>query len=220
MSFLDLLRGYAALQRGKKEWVRRGLEAIEKNDPAAQDEIVNRRYPGFKALYHHRIAHLLWENGCERVARLYSERWRRKTGIEIHPGAKILDGVFIDHGMGVVIGETSEIGERCILHQGVTLGGTGKKRQKRHPTLGKNVVVGAGANLLGNITIGDDVRVGAGSVVINDVPTNSTVVGVPGRIVKGVESDGNRERLPDPLVEMLMDMQKRIEEIEKKLKEK
>jgi len=213
----ELIRGYLELRRDQEEWIEHTLRAIKENDPAAQDDSVNKRYPGFIALYNHRITHMLWEKGRRKWARRRSEKWRRRTGIEIHPGAKIAKGVFIDHGMGVVIGETAEVGEGCVLYQGVTLGGTGKEKQKRHPTLGKNVVVGAGAKILGNITIGDNVKVGAGSVVVKDVPPNCTVVGVPGRVVRGVEPSNSRERLPDPLVEMLVDMQKRIEELERRV---
>jgi serine O-acetyltransferase len=207
----------------RKEWFKRALGAIEKNDPAAQDRFINKRYPGFKALYHHRFTHKLWEKGWKRLARRLSEYWKHKTGIEIHPGAKIGPGVFIDHGSGVVIGETSEIGEGCVLYQGVTLGGIGKKRQKRHPTLGKNVVVGAGAKLLGNIKIGDNAKIGAGSVVVKDVPSSSTVVGVPGRVVcKIIEETGekintSRERLPDPIIEALVVMGERIEQLERQI---
>ncbi|MDY6986180.1 MAG: serine O-acetyltransferase [Candidatus Thermoplasmatota archaeon] len=215
----ELIRGYMLLREGRKEWIERALKAIKENDPAAQDDSLNKKYPGFKALYHHRVTHMLWNAGHRRWARKRSERWRHKTGIEIHPGARIEKGVFIDHGMGVVIGETAELGEGCVLYQGVTLGGTGKEKQKRHPTLGKNVVAGAGAKILGNINIGDNVKIGAGSVVVKDVPPNCTVVGVPGRIVKGVEPNNNREKLPDPLVETLVDMQRRIEELERVIKE-
>jgi serine O-acetyltransferase len=217
---LKLLKGYAQLQRDKEEWTERTLRAIKENDPAAQDDSVNKRYPGFKALYHHRTTRMLWETKHRKWARRRSEKWRHRTGIEIHPGARIEKGVFIDHGMGVVIGETAEVGEGCVLYQGVTLGGTGKEKQKRHPTLGKNVVVGAGAKILGNIMIGDNVKVGAGSVVVKDVPPNCTVVGVPGRVVRGVEQSNSREKLPDPLVEMLVDMQKRIEELERRVEER
>jgi serine O-acetyltransferase len=210
----ELIRGYVQLRKNREEWIERTLKAIKENDPAAQDDSVNKRYPGFIALCNHRTTHMLWELGHRKLARRRSEKWRHRTGIEIHPGAKIAKGVFIDHGMGVVIGETAEVGEGCVLYQGVTLGGTGKEKQKRHPTLGKNVVVGAGAKILGNIKIGDNVKVGAGSVVVKDVPPDCTVVGVPGRVVRGVEQSNSREKLPDPLVEMLVDMQKRIEELE------
>ena len=140
-------------------------------------------YPGFQALVLHRISHRLWNLGLPLFPRILSQLTRSLTGIEIHPGAKIGKGVFIDHGMGVVIGETTEIGNRCLLYQGVTLGGTGKDHGKRHPTLSENVVVGAGAKVLGSITVGTNTRIGAGSVVVRDVEANSTVVGIPGRIV-------------------------------------
>lgn len=161
-------------------------------DPAARNWLeVLICYPGLQALFFHRLAHLLYNLGIPFLPRFISHLARALTGIEIHPGANIGKGVFIDHGMGVVIGETAILGDYCLIYQGVTLGGTGKETGKRHPTLGENVVVGAGAKVLGNIQIGNDVRIGAGSVVLRDVPSNCTVVGIPGRIVyrSGVRVD-------------------------------
>ncbi len=157
---------------------------IFERDPAARNWLeVALLYPGFQALVMHRVAHWLWHIGLPFVPRLLSHLARALTGIEIHPGATIGCGVFIDHGMGVVIGETAIIGDLALIYQGVTLGGTGKETGKRHPTLGTGVIVGAGAKVLGNIQIGNDVRIGAGSVVLREVPSDCTVVGVPGRIV-------------------------------------
>ena len=157
---------------------------IFERDPAARNwlEVVF-LYPGFQALVMHRLAHWLWNIGIPFVPRLLSHLARAMTGVEIHPGAQIGCGVFIDHGMGVVIGETAIVGDMSLIYQGVTLGGTGKESGKRHPTLGTGVIVGAGAKVLGNIQIGNDVRIGAGSVVLREVPSECTVVGVPGRVV-------------------------------------
>ena len=164
--------------------IKSDFKIIKERDPAARGflEIVL-CYPGFQALVLHRISHKLWNYKLPLLPRVLSQLTRNITGIEIHPGAKIGRGVFIDHGMGVVIGETSEIGDRCLLYQGVTLGGTGKDSGKRHPTLQENVVVGAGAKVLGAIKIGSNTRIGAGSVVVKNVEKNSTVVGIPGRVV-------------------------------------
>jgi len=196
------------------------VKAIFERDPAARSIWEVLLYPGLHAIFWHRIAHFFYKHKFYFLARLISQIVRFFTGIEIHPGAKIGKGFFIDHGMGVVIGETTEIGDNVTLYQGVTLGGTGKEKGKRHPTLGNNVIVAAGAKILGNIKIGDNVRIGAGSVVIRDVPSDSTVVGVPGRIVKhkgkrvpGIALDhGN---LPDPILERLEEFRKEINEIEK-----
>lgn len=162
--------------------VRADLHAVLGRDPAARSrrEVVF-AYPGFHALLAHRVAHRLWSGGHPLVARVLSHGARGLTGIEIHPGARIGKGVFIDHGMGVVIGETSVIGDHCTLYHGVTLGGTSWKQEKRHPTLGEGVVVGAGAKLLGPILVGDRAKIGANSVVVRDVPPAATVVGIPGR---------------------------------------
>jgi serine O-acetyltransferase len=161
------------------------LRTISERDPAARNWLeILFCYPGVQALMFHRLTHWLYKIGVPFVPRLISTISRFLTGIEIHPGAKIGKGVFIDHGMGVVIGETAIVGDYALIYQGVTLGGTGKQSGKRHPTLGENVVVGAGAKVLGNIQIGDNVRIGAGSVVLRDVPSNTTVVGVPGRLIR------------------------------------
>jgi serine O-acetyltransferase len=201
--------------------IRADIRVALERDPAARSWLeVLLCYPGVHALAFHRLAHRLWQRGWLRLARFVSHVSRFLTGIEIHPAARIGRGLFIDHGMGVVIGETAEIGENCTLLQGVTLGGTSLKREKRHPTLGNNVVVGAGAKILGAFKIGDGSRVGAGSVVVREVPPNSVVVGVPGRVtyrdgqrVSG-EIDLNQVDLPDPLakaIEQLMDRLRALE---------
>ncbi|MEL6250272.1 MAG: serine O-acetyltransferase, partial [Cyanobacteria bacterium J06627_15] len=160
------------------------FQIIFERDPAARSRLeVLLCYPGLQALLLHRIANRLWQQNLPLIPRVLSHIARFLTGIEIHPGATIGQGVFIDHGMGVVIGETAILGDYVLIYQGVTLGGTGKETGKRHPTLGNNVIVGAGAKVLGNITIGNNVRIGAGSVVLRDVPSDCTVVGVPGRVV-------------------------------------
>ena len=188
-------------------------------------------YPGFHAILNHRVAHWMYEREWYFAARLVSHISRVFTGIDIHPGARIGRNFFIDHGSGVVIGETAEIGDFVTLYQGVTLGGTGKERGKRHPTLGNHVTVSAGAKLLGSFTVGDNVKIGGGSVVLKDVPPNCTVVGVPGRIVKrdGVPVrytndeeeerlvDLNHQYLPDPEMDMIAHLQRRIEKLEEML---
>ena len=201
------------------------LEAALTRDPAARSawEVLF-LYPGFHAVVSHRLAHQLWQWQIPLLPRLVSQLARAVTGIEIHPGAQIGRGLFIDHGMGVVIGETTIIGRNVTLFQGVTLGGTGKEKGKRHPTLGDNVVVGTGAKVLGNLTIGDNVQIGANAVVIRDVPANSVVVGVPGRIVRhegrafpGINLD--HTALPDPLAQALEKLQHEIDLIEDQLKQ-
>ena len=184
--------------------IREQIETVFRRDPAARSvlEIVL-CYPGFHAVLLHRVAHRLYGGGWYTLARVVSQISRTLTGIEIHPGATIGRRFFIDHGMGVVIGETAEIGDDVLLYQGVTLGGTGKDTGKRHPTLGDGVVVDTGAKILGNIRIGEHVKVGAGSVVVHPVPPHSTVVGVPGRVVKDPESPWEpleHGQLPDPQV--------------------
>lgn len=199
--------------------IKRDIQAAFEHDPAARNiwEVLL-AYPGFHARQFHRLAHTLWKWHIPVIPRLISHINRFLTGIEIHPGAKIGEGFFIDHGMGVVIGETSEIGDNVAIYQGVTLGGTSMRREKRHPTLGNNVVVGAGAKLIGAIKIGDNVKIGAGSVVITSVPSNATVVGVPGRVVEIRNPDTETvEKLPDPVWEKLQDLDKRITELEKLL---
>ncbi|MBA7561530.1 MAG: serine O-acetyltransferase [Dehalococcoidia bacterium] len=200
--------------------VRKDIKAVFEHDPAAVNTLeVLLAYPGFHARQFHRIAHTLFRWHIPFLPRFISHISRFLTGIEIHPGAKIGEGFFIDHGMGVVIGETSVIGDNVTIYQGVTLGGTSHRRAKRHPTLGDNVVVGVGAQLIGDITIGENSKVGAGSVVVSSVPANATVVGVPGRVVAVRNPDTDTvERLPDPVGERLEDLEKRIAELEKYLK--
>ncbi|MEO0535212.1 MAG: serine O-acetyltransferase [Cyanobacteria bacterium P01_A01_bin.123] len=197
------------------------VRIIFDRDPAARNWLeVLFCYPGLQALVFHRLAHALYLIGIPLIPRLISHLARFLTGIEIHPGATIGHGVFIDHGMGVVIGETAILGDYCLIYQGVTLGGTGKECGKRHPTLGNNVVVGAGAKVLGNITIGHNVRIGAGSVVLREVPSDCTVVGVPGRIVY---RSGERVeplehgRLPDSEAQVIRALVDRIEALEHQL---
>ena len=201
--------------------VRRDVQSALERDPAARNRLeVVLCYPGVHALLFHRLAHRLWRAGWVITARFVSHVSRFLTGIEIHPAARIGPGVFIDHGMGVVIGETAEVGENVTLYQGVTLGGTSLKRDKRHPTLERNVVVGTGAAVIGAITLGEGTRVGAGSVVVKDVPPNSVVVGVPGRVIyrdgqRVVESiDLEHTDLPDPLAKAIEQMLDRIHLLE------
>lgn len=201
--------------------MRRDVRAAMERDPAAGSALlVWLTYPGFQARQHHRVAHRLYRQGFKTAARLVANTSRFLTGIEIHPGAKIGEGFFIDHGMGVVIGETTEIGNDVTLHQGVTLGGTSTQRVKRHPTLEDNVMVGVGAQLIGNITIGRNSKVGAGSVVLESVPPNATVVGVPGRVVAVRNPDADTvEKLPDPVGERLSSLEAKTAALEKRLKE-
>lgn len=191
---------------------------IFERDPAARNWLeVLLCYPGLQALWLHRFSHTLYKMGLPVLPRFLSHLGRFFTGIEIHPGATIGKGVFIDHGMGVVIGETAILGDYCLIYQGVTLGGTGKENGKRHPTLGENVVVGAGAKVLGNIIIGNDVRIGAGSVVLKDVPSDCTVVGIPGRIIyrSGVKVDPlDHSNLPDSEAKVIRTLLDRIEQLE------
>ena len=198
--------------------IKSDFKIIKERDPAARGflEIIL-CYPGFQALVLHRISHKLWRYKLPLLPRVLSQLTRNITGIEIHPGAKIGKGVFIDHGMGVVIGETSEIGDRCLLYQGVTLGGTGKDCGKRHPTLQENVVVGAGAKVLGAIQIGSNTRIGAGSVVVKNVERNSTVVGIPGRVVhqSGVKINPlAHSALPDAEGSVIRNLMDRIDHLE------
>ncbi|MGQ9628440.1 MAG: serine O-acetyltransferase [Anaerolineae bacterium] len=201
------------------EILREDIQTVYWNDPAAINTLeIILSYPGLHALWFHRLAHWLWERKVPVIPRLISHLSRFLTGIEIHPGARIGRRFFIDHGMGTVIGETSEIGDDVMMYHGVTLGGTGKERGKRHPTLGNNVVVGVGTTILGAITIGDNVKIGAGSVVLKDVPSNSTVVGVPGRVVAYRDPNSGRvEKLPDPEAEMLQCLQRKVLELEERL---
>ena len=198
--------------------IKTDLAIIKERDPAARDLLeILLCYPGFQALTLHRISHRLWRSGLPLLPRLLSQITRTLTGIEIHPGAQIGHGVFIDHGMGVVIGETTEIGNRCLLYQGVTLGGTGKEHGKRHPTLAENVVVGAGAKVLGAIHVGANTRIGAGSVVVRDVEADSTVVGIPGRVVhqSGVRINPlAHSALPDAEADVIRNLMERIDQLE------
>ena len=198
------------------------IETVLARDPAAHSRLeVLLCYPGVRAIRSHRRAHRAYEKGHFTWARWISQRARKRTGIEIHPGAVIGKRLFIDHGSGVVIGETTVIGDDVTLYQGVTLGGTGKDTGKRHPTLGSNVTVGAGAKVLGPITLGNHVKVGAGSIVLKDVPDHGTVVGNPGRIVrqknKTPDIDLEHGNLPDPVLERFNQMSARIAELEKRL---
>jgi serine O-acetyltransferase len=199
--------------------LRRDLQAVFERDPAATHLFdVFFTYAGFHAILWHRLNHWLWIHNVPFIPRLLSQLARFFTGVEIHPGAKIGPGFFIDHGMGVVIGETTEIGEDVTLFQGVTLGGTGKERGKRHPTLGDRVVVGAGAKILGGIMVGENVKIGANSVVLRSVPPNATVVGIPGTIIRGPEtvrlsSPLNHTDLPDPVMERLEYLAQEIDDL-------
>jgi serine O-acetyltransferase len=203
------------------ERMKRDVRAALERDPAARSALeVALCYPGVHAIWIHRVAHGLWTRGWLVTARFVSHVGRFMTGIEIHPAARLGQGLFIDHGMGVVIGETAEVGENVTILHGVTLGGTSLKREKRHPTLGDNVVVGAGAKILGAFSIGAGSRIGAGSVVVREVPENSVVVGVPGRVtfrdgqrVAG-QIDLNQVDLPDPLARTLEELVGRIHQLE------
>ncbi|HEX3177940.1 MAG TPA: serine O-acetyltransferase [Methylomirabilota bacterium] len=203
--------------------LRRDIHTVLERDPAARSRLeVLLCYPGVHALAFHRLAHRLWHAGFTTLARAVSHVARFATGIEIHPAARLGHGLFIDHGMGVVIGETAEVGDNVTLLQGVTLGGTSLRREKRHPTLGNNVVVGAGAKIIGGFRIGDNSRIGAGSVVVREVPPNAVVVGVPGRVtykdgqrVGGI--DLNQTDLPDPIAKALEQLVERIRTLEGEL---
>ena len=207
------------------------IAIVKQKDPAARSTLeILLTYSGLKAVRSYRKAHWFYEHGFFTIARIISQRARHRTGIEIHPGAKIGKGLFIDHGMGVVIGETTEIGENCLLYQGVTLGGTGKETGKRHPTIGNNVMISAGAKIIGSFTVGDNSKIGAGSVVIEEVPPNCTVVGVPGRVVKRdnirtPQDDMDQVHLPDPVKEDITVLQhenaelvKRVLDLEKEVR--
>lgn len=202
--------------------LRRDIRAVFNRDPAARSIWEVMTYAGLHAIIWHRIAHKLWKWNLKFLARLISQFSRFMTGIEIHPGATIGKGFFIDHGMGVVIGETAEIGDDVLLYHGVTLGGVSLEKKKRHPTLENNVVVAAGAKVLGAITIGENAKIGANAVVLKDVPANSTVVGIPGRVVslngKKVEEQLDHGRNLDPEGEMLKCMIKKIEDLEMRLR--
>ena len=202
--------------------IREQFDTIFREDPAAKSVVeILLCYPGFHAILAHRLAHNLYRWHIPLVPRVISQISRFFTGIEIHPGARIGRRFFIDHGMGVVIGETTEIGDDVLLYQGVTLGGTGNETGKRHPTLGNHVVVGTGAKVLGSIKIGDHVRIGAGSVVVHPVPDYSTVVGVPGHVVRTRTSEGVLEhgQLPDPEGQALEELTHRVAELEGMLRQ-
>lgn len=202
--------------------IREQLDTVFKRDPAARSVLeIWLCYPGFHAVLMHRMAHGIYKRGWFTLARVLSQFSRTMTGIEIHPGAQIGRRFFIDHGMGIVIGETSEIGDDVLMYQNVTLGGTGKEAGKRHPTIGNEVVIGTGAKILGNIRIGDHVKVGAGSVVVRPVPDHSTVVGVPGRVVGDANADLDtleHGRLPDPEGQAIDELSRRITELESVLR--
>jgi serine O-acetyltransferase len=206
---------------GLLQSIRGDIQAAKDRDPAATSTLeVIFTYPGFHARQLHRLAHTLHTRGLRLPARLISHFGRALTGIEIHPGARIGERFFIDHGMGVVIGETAVIGENCHLYQGVTLGGTSTKRAKRHPTLGKGVVVGAGAKVIGAVTLGDGAKIGAGSVVVTNVPPNATVVGVPGHIVAYADpGDETILKLPDPEWDVIQRLEARVAELEQRIAE-
>ncbi len=199
------------------------IKATKERDPAARSTVeILLLYPGLHAVIAHRITHFLWKRKVPLLPRAISQFVRFLTGVEIHPGATIGKGLFIDHGMGVVIGETSIIGDNVTLFQGVTLGGTGKETGKRHPTLGDNIVVGTGAKILGNLGIGSNSYIGANAVVIKSVPPNSTVVGVPGRITKQegkkIDTDMDHVHVSDPIMQNMKDLLKRIKFLEEQLK--
>ncbi len=206
--------------------LREDFKAVFERDPAVRSvfEIIF-CYPGFHAMLFYRLAHWFWENQLYLLGRLISHLGRFLTGIEIHPGAKIGRGFFIDHGMGVVIGETAEIGDNCTLYHGVTLGGTSWAKEKRHPTLGDNVVVGSGAKILGPFTVGSNSKVGSNSVVVKEVPPDSTVVGVPGRVVFSeaqkheARADLEHGRLPDPEAKAISCLFDQIRALEKRVQE-
>ena len=211
----------------KKTWqkIKSDYQSVFEMDPAATSKLeVILTYSGFHAILAYRFAHWMHSHKVPFFPRFVSQFAKFLTGVEIHPAARIGERFFIDHGMGVVIGETTEIGDNVTLYQGVTLGGTGKEHKKRHPTLGNNVVVGTGAKILGGMTIGDNVKIGANAVVLTPVPPNSTVVGVPGRIVKiegeKVRSDLDHIHLPDPIMERFTRMEQEIQELKDKLKDK
>ncbi|MDO4474978.1 MAG: serine O-acetyltransferase EpsC [Eubacteriales bacterium] len=216
---------------GMISYIKEEIGVIRERDPAIKSNLEVFLYPSFKVILSYRLAHKLYMRKHYFLARWISQRAARKTGIEIHPGAKIGKGLFIDHGSGVIIGETAELGNNVTLYQGVTLGGTGKEHGKRHPTLKDNVMVSAGAKVLGSFTIGENSKIGAGSVVLKEVPADCTVVGVPGRIVRKnnkviPRSDMNQVDLPDPVSNDLIRLQEvneellaRIQKLEKTIEE-
>ncbi len=205
---------------GLISYVKEEMQVIMERDAAIKTPMEVFLYPSFKAILRHRVAHWMYKHKMYFLARWYSQKTVRKTGIEIHPGATIGKGLFIDHGNGVIIGETAIIGDNVTLYQGVTLGGTGKEQGKRHPTIGNNVMISAGAKVLGSFTVGENSKIGAGSVVISEVPPNCTVVGVPGRIVKRdnlrvPREDMDQVHLPDPLKNDIDSLKKENERLSK-----
>lgn len=205
-------------------YIKEEIQVVRERDPAIKSNWEVLLYPSFKVLLHYRVAHKLFKSKHYFLARWVSQRGVRKTGIEIHPGAKIGKGLFIDHGSGVIIGETAIVGNNVTLYQGVTLGGTGKEQGKRHPTLRDNVMVSAGAKILGSFTIGENSKIGAGSVVLKAVPPNCTVVGVPGRIVKRDDRKVPREELdqvhfPDPIEKELQNLKTQNQELKLRMQE-
>lgn len=216
---------------GMMSYIKEEIKVIRERDPAIKSNSEVLLYPSFKAILSYRVAHKFYKKKHYFLARWISQRAVRKTGIEIHPGATIGKGLFIDHGSGVIIGETAELGDNVTLYQGVTLGGTGKEQGKRHPTLKDNVMVSAGAKVLGSFTIGENSKIGAGSVVLKEVPPNCTVVGVPGRIVKKDDKkiprmDMDQVHLPDPISSDIQELQadnmrlhRQIKDLKKIIKE-
>lgn len=206
--------------------IKSDVRAVFDNDPAARSRFeVIFTYSGLHAIWSHRIAHTFYNRGWFTLARIISQMNRFFTGIEIHPGARIGKRLFIDHGMGVVIGETCEIGDDVVIYQGVTLGGSGKEKGKRHPSIGNNVVIGSGAKILGSFKVGDQCNIGANSVVLREVPDGSTVVGIPGKVVRlgGKRLDRLNHQLPDPVVDVMQMMEQEIKELKQEvstLKEK
>lgn len=197
--------------------IKSDIKAVYENDPAARSTLeIIFTYSGIHAIWHHRLAHWFYKKQWYTVARIISQASRFITGIEIHPGARLGNRLFIDHGMGIVIGETCEVGDDVVLYQGVTLGGTGNEKGKRHPTIGNNVVISSGAKVLGSFRVGDNSRIGANAVVLKEVPPNSTVVGIPGRVVKrdGVRIQRlNHGDLPDPIIDICHNLTSEIEKL-------
>ena len=209
---------------GILSYIREELNVVKERDPAIKSNLEVLLYPSFKVILNYRVAHKLYRKKHYFLARWISQRAARKTGIEIHPGARIGKGLFIDHGSGVINGESTVIGNNVTLYQGVTLGGTGKERGKRHPTLQDNVMVSAGAKIIGSFTVGENSKIGAGSVVLNEVPPNCTVVGVPGRIVRRDDkkiprTDLDQVHLPDPVLQDIRELQNRNIELKAQLEE-
>jgi len=207
------------------ETLRRDIQAAWDRDPAVRSTLeIILCYPGLHAVWLHRSAHWFWNRGLRLIGRFISHLNRFLTGIEIHPAARLGPGLFIDHGMGVVIGETSEVGENVTIYQGVTLGGTSLERKKRHPTIGNNVIIGSGAKILGPFMVGDNSKIGSGSVVVKEIPPNSVVVGVPGRVIyrdgkKVTDMDFDWTNLPDPVAQALQCLVDRVHDLEKELEE-